>query len=367
VADEVTVVGAKVAGRVAQVGVDLGDRVPASAPLAALDQDEFRLQVALAEAQLLQARAALGLRPTDPAESLDPHNAPPVREARAVVDEIKSRIERVRQLRVRNAVTKDELDAAIAEEGVADARYAAAVNGVREKIALIGVRGAELSVAQQRLTDTAILSPFEGVIQQRHVAPGSYVQVGDPIVTLVRTRTLRFRGTIPERHAHRLAIGQQVTLTIESVPEPQIAQITRISPTVDELTRALMFEAEVANEDGSLRTGLFAEAEVIVDPAAEALVVPASAVTEFAGAEKVWKVVDGVAKEQIVETARRTEEFIEISGGLAIGDVILADGAAGKVARVDFQSDQSPGDAHTVARQTMEGNEAGPSVRPAAE
>jgi RND family efflux transporter MFP subunit len=367
VADEVAVVGAKVAGRVAQVGVDLGDQVAAGATLAALDQDEFRLQVALAEAQLLQARAALGLKPTDPAESLDPHNAPPVREASAVVDEIKSRIERIRQLRVRNAVTKDELDAAISEEGVADARYAAAVNGVREKIALIGVRGAELSVARQRLSDTAILSPFEGVIQQKHVAPGSYVQVGDPIVTLVRTSTLRFRGTIPERHAHRLAIGQQVTLTIESVEEPQIAEITRISPTVDELTRALMFEAEVANEDRSLRTGLFAEAEVIVDPAAEALVVPASALTEFAGAEKVWKVVDGIAQEQIVETGRRTDDFIEIADGLAIGDLVLADGSAGKVARVEFRSDHSPGESHTVARQPVDGDETAQPLRSAAE
>src|SRR4029434_6577831 len=76
IADEVTIVGAKVAGRVNEVNFDLGDAVKAGAVLATLDQEDFKLQVSLAEAQLLQARAALGLKPTDPLESLDPENAP---------------------------------------------------------------------------------------------------------------------------------------------------------------------------------------------------------------------------------------------------------------------------------------------------
>src|SRR5262245_340192 len=142
IADEVTIVGAKVAGRVNAVSFDLGDAVKAGAVLATLDQEDFKLQVSLAEAQLMQARAALGLKPVDPLESLDPENAPPVREAKAVWDETRARIARLRQLQLhaRNTVTQDELDQAIAAEGAADARHAAAVNAVREKIALISVR-----------------------------------------------------------------------------------------------------------------------------------------------------------------------------------------------------------------------------------
>lgn len=335
IADEVTVVGAKLGGRVAEVRVDLGDLVTAGAPLAVLDQLEFKLQIALAQAQLTQARAALGLAPASPVESLKPENSPPVREARAVWDEVITRIERLRPLAARNAVTKDELEQAVADEGVASAKYSAAVNGVREKIALIGVRGAELSVAEQRLADTTIVAPFDGLIQQRHVGPGSYVQAGSPIVTLVRTSTLRFRGTIPERHAHRLALGQQITLSFESGGEPQAAEVTRISPGVDEMNRSLMFEAEVNNDAGQLRAGLFAEAEVIVNPAAQALVIPASAIAEFAGVEKVWKLVDGVAQEQPVRTSRRSAGAIEIVSGLAAGDQILIHASEGQVARIE--------------------------------
>jgi RND family efflux transporter MFP subunit len=349
IADEVTVVGAKVAGRVAEVRVDLGDIVTANSPLTTLDQAEFKLQISLADAQLAQSRAALGLAPASPVESLKPESSPPVREAKAVWDEVVTRIERLRPLAARNAVTKDELQQAEADELVASARYTAAVNGVREKIALIGVRSAELSLAQQRLADTTILAPFDGLIQQRHVGPGSYLQVGDPVVTLVRTSTLRFRGTIPERHAHRLALGQQVTLRFESGAPPQTAQITRISPGVDEMSRSLMFEAQVNNEDGALRSGLFAEAEVVVDSEARALVVPQSAIVEFAGVEKIWKLVDGVVQEQPVRTARRGDKTVEIVGGLVAGDTILTDASQGQVARIDPVASPTDAGLHAVA------------------
>jgi len=351
IADEVAIVGAKVAGRVQDVTCDLGDVVKAGTVLAWLDQEDFKLQVILADAQLTQSRAALGLRPTDPLESLDPESAPPVREAKALWDETRTKIARVRQLQLhaRNTITQEEIDQAVAGEGAADARHAAAINAVREKIALISVRASELKLAQQRLEDTVIRAPFDGLVQERHVAHGSFVQLGDPIVTLVRTGVVRFHGTIPERHAHRLAFGQEIKLKIEGAPQQRTAKVTRISPSVDEMSPSLAFEAVVPNQDGSLRTGLFAEGEVVVDPAAQSLVIPTSAIMEFAGAEKVWKLVDGVAKEQVVQTARHGERGIEITAGLKAGDTILTRAMEGRVARIDpiYEAPLGPAEATT--------------------
>ena len=353
IADDVTIVGAKVAGRVNQISADLGDVVAADTPLASLDQEDYKLQISLAEAQLVQSRAALGLKPGEPVSSLNPLNAPPVREAKAVWDECRLKIDRIRQLRVRNAVTQDELDTAVSAEGVADAKYGSAVNGVLEKIAQISVREAELLVAKQHLDETVIRAPFDGLIEERHVARGTFVQVGEPIVTLVRTRpvkrgeqtvhaiALRFRGTMPERSAHRLALGQQLILKIEGIVQPQTATITRISPSVDEMSRSLVFEAAVESDDGTLRTGLFAEAEVVVDPGAQALVIPALAIAEFAGAEKVWKVEGGIAHEQVVETNHRAGDEVEIVSGLKAGDQILAQASLGREARVEAIADNT--------------------------
>ncbi len=348
-ADEVSAVGSRVAGRVAEVHVDLGDRVSAGEPLATLETEEFRLLVAQSEAQLEQARSALGLRPEDPVSKLEPANAPPVRQERAVWEEAKSSLERARQLVRQNAMAAGEFDLVAAAERVAEARYSAALNSVQEKISLIGVREAELALAKQRLRDAVIAAPFNGLVQSRTAAPGAYLSVGDQIAVLVRVDPLRFRGTLPERHAQRIALGQAVQLRIESVGQPRAAEVTRISPTLDPLSRALTFEARIENRDGQLRTGLFAEAEVVVAPEAQAIVLPLSAVVRFAGAEKVWKVVDGIAAEQEVFTGQQRGEQIEILEGLEPGDVILKEGEQGQVAQILPPEGSQPAEEHISA------------------
>jgi RND family efflux transporter MFP subunit len=333
-ADEVVAVGAKIAGRVEGIHVDLGDSVSAGEPLATIHQEDFELEVALAKAQHQQARAALGLKEEDPVEQLVPANAPPAREAKAVWDEAKAKSARLQQLRANNVVSVEEYEQSIAAEQVASARYASALNGVLEKIAQIKVRGAEIEVAQQRLRDTQVTAPFEGRVQARHLAPGTFVQIGEPIVTLVRWNRLRFRGTLPERHSQRLRIGQPVRLNVPDL-EPIEARITRISPVVEQQVRSLIFEADVDNASGRLGVGLFVEGEVEIDSQAQAIIVPRSAVVEFAGTEKVWRVVDGVAREQRIRTVRRRDDWVEVAEGLASGDVILLDASQGSVARID--------------------------------
>lgn len=335
VADEVAAVGTRVAGRVDEVHVDLGDFVKQGEVLAVLDQEEFLLAVEQAEAQLAQARSAVGLRPEDSVASLNPLNAPPVRQEKAVWDEAIANLNRSKRLRQENAMSAAEYDQIAAAERVAEARYASALNSVYEKIALINVRQAELSLAKQRLADATIRAPFDGLIQQRQIAPGAYVQVGDQIATLVRTNPLRFRGLIPERHAQHLAMGQTVRLKVESVPKPLTVAVTRISPSLDQFNRSLLFEASIDNQKRDLRTGLFAEAEIVIDPNAQSLIVPESAVSEFAGAEKVWKVKDGIADEVEILTGERRDGNIQILQGVEDGDVILLDAAQGQVARIE--------------------------------
>jgi membrane fusion protein (multidrug efflux system) len=151
---------------------------------------------------------------------------------------------------------------------------------------------------------------------------------------LVRTNPLRYRGTLPERYAHWLSIGQTVRVSVNAGAEPCLSQVSRISPALDPGSRALTFEAEVDNGGGRLRAGQFAEATVELDRQRQALVVPATAIVEFAGTEKVWKVTEGLCREQPVQTGERREGWVEIVAGLSAGDVILVEGRLGREARV---------------------------------
>ncbi len=333
-ADETVALGMRVAGRVAAVHVELGDFVKQGQPLVTLDPTEFELMVSQAEAQLAQARSAVGLAPGALLENLVAENSPPVRQEKVVWDESKTALERAKQLRQQNAIAQGEFDLAAVAERVAEARYSSALNATREKIAMIGVRQVELAVAKQRLEDSVARAPFDGFIEQRAVAPGAYVNIGTPLLSMVRNQPLWFRGTLPERIAAGLQPGLKLVITADAFDQPLEATVDRVSPMVDPQSRAITFEARIENKDNRLRAGLFAEAQIVLDPDHQELRIPASAISQFAGAEKVWKVVDGISIQHEVIVGPERDGWVPVIDGLAAGDVLLADGEQGRVAKI---------------------------------
>jgi RND family efflux transporter MFP subunit len=344
-ADEHAVIGAKVAGRVEEVHVDLGTEVEPDDALLTLDTKELEMQIRESEAQLAQASARLGIAPDEDENEVDPYEVSTVLEEKALRDRARSSVKRGQALAASKSIAVEELQDREALLGVAEARYTTAVNAVHEQVALIGVRRAALAQAKQTLHDAEIRAPFRGIVEERHVAPGAYLQVGQPVVTLVRIDSLRFHGGVPEREAVQLQTDQEVRLEIEGYPEPIEAEVSRISPAMNPANRSLTVEVDVPNPRLQFRAGLFAEAEIAIDPHAQVLAVPAAALSEFAGVEKVWVVADGKAAQRTVQTGRRTKEWIEILGGLKAGEVLVRDARTARPGPV------------TIARQAAAGDE----------
>jgi membrane fusion protein (multidrug efflux system) len=337
IADELAVIGARLAGRITEVAVEVGQQVTAGDVLVRLDEAELRLRVDQARAQLSRARVSLGLEPVadetdavqcpEDADTIDIAAAPEVVRERARLDEARGQLMRLEALVARNAVSRTDLEAGIATVAVADATLAAVMQQVEEKVALVKVQRTTLALAREMLDQSVVRAPFDGVVQSRHASsPGASVQFGDPLVTLVRTDPLRFRGTVPERQSLKLRVGQQVLVRLDSVAKPIASTVARIAPLLDEMSRTLMFEADIPNPEGCLRSGLFAEADVVVDEQAQALVVPLTSVREFAGREKVWRVESsGRSRSVSVRTGRRSDGLVEIVSGLSPGDLIVQD------------------------------------------
>ena len=345
-ADDEAVLGAKVAGRVERVTVDIGAPVKKDDELVVLDRSEFELAVRQAEAQLVQAMQAIGidaeLNDTPPfvEDTKRPEDSPIVRIESALLSEAIANRERGDELARlgsaggQAAITRHELQRLHAAEKVARSRYDSAVNQVREKLALIKVRRAELAVARQQLAETVIRAPFDGFVMRRHAAAGTYLQVGQQAITLVRTDPLRFRGRVPERKAAQVRLGQEIHVRIAGREQPIVARVSRIAPSLEIASRSLVIEADIPNPGGQLRTGLYAEADIVVNPHAEALAIPASALEEFAGVRKVWLVRDGNSAPQPIQTGRRTHDMIEVISGLQRGDVIIQDSSQGVIGQV---------------------------------
>ena len=324
-ADEEVAAGFKVAGRVSEIAVDLGSRVRKGQILARLDPTDFRFRVEQAEAALRQVRAGLGLPPDGTDERVDPEKTALVQENRAVLEEARLNRDRMAQLREKDLIARAEFDAAVSRLLVAEGRYQAAHEEIRNRQELLSERRSGLSLARQQLADTVLYAPIDGAVRERRASVGGFLAAGAPVVDLVRIHPLRLRVAVPEREAADVRTGQTVRVRTEGDPAEHGGRVVRLSPAIQEQNRTLVVEAEIANREGRLRPGSFARAEIVVEADRAAVLVPATAIVTFAGIEKVFTVKNGLAVEKRIRTGRRAGDRVEILEGLAAGEPVVAE------------------------------------------
>ena len=322
-AEEQVQLGMRVAGRLTELLVDLGSPVRRGQILARLDPAEFKLLVEEASAVLQQARNRLGLSPDGNDDRVNPQTTSVVRQASATLNEARLRRERAKQLLEQKLIPPSEFDAAEAAFLVAQGRYDDAVEEIRNRQAMLRQQRSALELAKQNLAETVLRSPIDGAVSERHTSAGQYIQAGAPIVTVVRMNPLRLRLAVPERAAANVRPGQIVNVRVEQDPNVHHGRVVRLSPTIDVASRTLLVEAAVSNESGRLRPGAFARAEMITQSAQPAVLVPSSAVTTFAGLQKVIAVENGKTLEKQVTTGRRYGDRTEITQGLAAGETVV--------------------------------------------
>lgn len=336
-AEEQVMLSLKVTGRLEEMLVDLGSTVRRGQVIARLTPTDFELRLRQAEAALQQARARLGLDPTAADDSVDIERTAVVRQAKAALDEARRQRDRFATFVQRGISARADLESADAQLQIAEGRYQDALEEVRNRQAVLAQRRSEVALARQQLEDTALRSPIDGVVRERHAFAGEYRAAGTPVVTVVRQHPLRLQLAVPERSASQVRVGQAVRVIVEGDAEAYRGRVARLSPAITEGTRTLSVEAEVPNEGGRLRPGMFARAEIVTEEAL-GMVVPQSALVVFAGVEKLLVVKDGQVREQRVRSGRRLEDKVEILEGVATGDLVittpggLADGAAVRVA-----------------------------------
>jgi RND family efflux transporter MFP subunit len=320
--DQVTV-SFKVAGRLDALDVDLGSAVRRGQVIGRLTPTDFELRVSQADAALQQARARLGLAADAGEEGLDLAQAAVVRQARAVLDQATLTRDRAAAFVKKGIGSQADLDAAEANFRVAEGRYQDAIEEVRNRQAVLMQRRTELQLARQALSDSRLSAPFAGSVRERHATPGQYLATGAPVVTIVKVHPLRLRLSVPEREASAVRLGQQVRVTLEGDPTVHEGRVARISPAIEEGSRTLSIEAEVANPTGVLRPGAFANAAVVTESRELTILVPATALVSFAGVDRVFVVKDGKAAERRVTTGRRDGGRVEVIKGLAAGEPVV--------------------------------------------
>jgi RND family efflux transporter MFP subunit len=314
----------KVAGRLNSISVDLGSVVRQGQVIAQLEPNDYKLRVQQSEAALGQARARLGLSPDGTDDKVSVEQTGTVRQAKAQLEEARLSRERAVRLVEQGIVAKADFDSADATFKVAQSRYQDALEEIRNRQALLAQRRSELALARQQLTDTTVHAPIDGIVQLKRASVGEYMAAGAPLVDIVRMNPLRLQAQVSERDAATVRFGQNVRVSVDGDTRVYLGQIRRLSPVITQESRMLMVEADVQN-DGNLRPGSFAKAEIVTNDAKMAVTVPNNAIVTFAGIEKVIVIQNGKALEKPITTGRRSGEWTEILAGLNVGDQVIVD------------------------------------------
>ena len=179
---------------------------------------------------------------------------------------------------------------------------------------------AQVAEAEALLAHASIRAPFAGVVTEKQVLPGDLATAGLPLLALESTAHLRAEGTIPERLATHLHIGDPLTVLVEENSAPLTGTLEELSASADSISRSTL--AKVALPPGAARSGQFVRLQV---PAGDhpALLVPVDALSRFGQMERVFIVRDGQAVLRLVKSGRETGGRVEILGGLSAGEIVV--------------------------------------------
>jgi RND family efflux transporter MFP subunit len=319
--EEVTV-GSEVEGRVAQVHVDVGDRVTPGRPLLKIVPTELGLTLEQERAALAQIQARLSAPGGGPMLK-DPREAAEVKRADADRTDLEQKYLRARELYGQGLISKGTFDEAEARYNGARAAYDMAVQNVLTLRAQAAQRSASVALADKKLGDSVIRAPFGGQVKERMVSPGQYVKVQTPVMVIVDNSRLRARLKVPEKMAAWVAVGQPVKVQVEAYPGRAFeGRVWRMNPSVDPQTRSFDVEALLENHDGLLKPGFFARASIVTSRVDQALTVPQDALRYLYGVYKVYKVESGALHETEVKLGPQDGSTVEIASGLKDGEQV---------------------------------------------
>ena len=296
VPDRRATVGPRVAGRVADVAVNVGDQVAQGAVLAILESEA----VGRAWADLIATRAR-------------------ERVARQTLE----RQRRLFEDRVTSERSVEEAEGALL---VAEADLQA----TRTRLETFGVPASDEAPADP--TRVVLTSPLTGVVILRSAHVGQWVEPADTVAEVVDLDELWLEVSVYERDMRLVEVGQRVQVEVRAFPDEVFTgTVSQVAGTLDVQTRTVAVRVVLPNAGHRLRPGMFATARISGAHAHETrrlLAIPWAAVQQIDDHRAVFvRVADGVFELRRIHTGERARELVEVLNGLSEGEQVVTEGS----------------------------------------
>lgn len=320
---------ARANGYLQQRFVDIGSVVRAGQVLAIIESPEIDQELAQARATLESARAAV----EQSRANLEQAKAG-VLHARAVVDQATANEQiagatdqRWTRLVDKGVLPKQSGDERRSSFVARQAESSAARAGLTTSEANVNSRTADLGAAEANVraqmanvrrlervqSFERVTAPFDGVVTERKVERGDLITAGAAgdrnLFTVSQAKTLRIQVNVPQSYAVDLKTGQPAEIIVRERPGKTFTgKVARTSEALDPGSRTLRAEVQVANDDGSLLPGMYAQVKFTVPRARNIVVISADSL-----------VVNGAGTQVIVVTANKRARFVPVTVGRDFG------------------------------------------------
>lgn len=242
-----------------------------------------------------------------------------LRASQAKLPAAKAKFDRFQNLYKTSSISKEQLD----EAEAAYRSLEADIESLKATIARREVR-----------------APFSGVVGLRNVFLGQYLQPGTDIVRLEDTSVMRLRFTVPQTDISKIKLGQTIKINVDAYPQTQFdGHITAIEPAVNFQSGLIQVQADIPNNDGQLRSGMFARASIILPTVKDQIVIPQSAISFTLYGQNVYVLKEGEetdkegnkvkvlrAKQVVVKAGERRGNDVHVLSGIQAGDQIVLSG-----------------------------------------
>ncbi len=185
---------------------------------------------------------------------------------------------------------------------------------------------ADVEFTEAQIEKTEIRAPFDGVIGLRSVSVGSYISPQTKIATLQSIDPMKVDFAVPQKYFGLIREGKTIYVRVASSGKTYTGRVYAVEPKIDQATRTVQARAVIPNERGELTPGAYVEIDIVLEDIKDAILVPTDVVVPDIEGEKVFVYKNGKAVPQLINTGIRTENSIQITSGLSVGDTLIVSG-----------------------------------------
>ncbi|RII24963.1 MAG: efflux RND transporter periplasmic adaptor subunit [Geobacter sp.] len=240
------------------------------------------------------------------------------------------------------------------------------VASAKQRLMLFGVKESQiagLEKAGKPNIRLPIYTPLSGVVIEKLVQQGQYVNTGDVLFNIADLSTVWVEVEVYENEFPDIHVGQQVEIRSQSFPgKPFTGRVAFIYPFLDPKTRTVKVRLEMPNAGMKLKPDMFINA-VIKVPLGKSIVVPITAVMDTGKRQVVWvESQPGMFESRDVQVGQQTDDKIQILSGIKEGDKVAVSGGY----LIDSESQLKGGGGQSMPGMKMDGQKpASPSAPPA--